>query len=500
MNRIRVCRRYRYLAALMLGMIFAAAPGRCGEREMRLALDECFRRAMSDNLNLKISALGIRYDELSVDMAWSSFDPALSFRMNRGQSESPNFTSYIPVDRITQKTSTVNLTLGQKLSTGGNWGFGAYNALSESNIELIKNYSSYIALSLNQPLLRGFGKKVSYADIYIARLSGDASIHTVEEDAVSLLAQVERAYWNLVYTREALAVKEMALAQADSLLVYNEKGRELGLFVEADVVTARSAFLSRKQEVLEQQNQIRVAEGDLKLLLNLASGEGGDVRIVPVDMPSLPDVDLDADAAIKAALRLRPDYLAALNGIEQQKIRFAVTRNALLPGLDLNASYRLNGSGATLDKNLQRIGEADAFGWSVGLNLSYPLRNRSAKTAYEKSEIELMRAQLSLESLRSRIITDIRSNTGKVATNRERIDVARLAVEANELKLRTEEERYRNRLSTSYLVIQYQTDLANSRNLYYRALMDYILSVLELRQAKGTLLNDMNISIIPAGK
>jgi outer membrane protein TolC len=470
------------------------------EQELKLTLDDCFQRAMSDNLNLKVSALGIRYEELSVDKAQSSFDPSLSFRLNRGQSTSPSYTTYIPVNRIEQKTSTVNLTLGQNLSTGGNWGFGAYNALSESNIELIKNYSSYLGLSLNQPVLRGFGKKVSCASIYLARLSGDSSIHTVESDAISLLAQVERAYWNLVYAREALAVREMALAQAESLLVYNEKGRELGLFVESDVITARSAFLSRKQEVLEQHNQIRVAEGDLKLLLNLASGEGGDVRIVPVDMPSLPKVDLDADVAIKTAFSLRPDYLAALNGIEQQKIRFTVARNALLPGLDLNASYRLNGSGATFDKNLKRIGEADAFGWSLGLNLSYPLQNRSARTDYEKSEIDLRRAQLNLESLRSRIITDIRSATGRVATNYERIEVARLTVEANELKLRTEEEKYRNHLSTSYLVIQYQTDLANSRNLYYRALMDYILSVLELRQAKGTLLNDMNISIIPAGK
>ena len=71
-----------------------------------------------------------------------------------------------------------------------------------------------------------------------------------------------------------------------------------------------------------------------------------------------------------------------------------------------------------------------------------------------------------------------------------------MAVEMNELKLRMEEERFRNQLSTSYLVLQYQTDLANARNLYNKALMDYTLSILDLRQAKGTLLKDLNILII----
>ena len=500
MNRIRVCRRYRYLAAVMLGMVIAASPGRCSENGLTLSLEECFRRAMSDNLNLKATALGIRYGELSVTAAQSSFDPSLSFRLNRGQSESPNYTSYIPVDRITQKSSSVNLSLGQNLSTGGNWGFGAFNTLSESNVERIKNYSSYLALSLTQPFLHGFGRKVAYSSIYLARLSGDSSIHTVEDAAISLLAQVERTYWNLVYARESLAVKGMALAQAESLLVYNEKGRELGLFIESDVIEAKSAFLSRKQDILEQENQIRAAEGELKILLNLAAGETGAMRVVPMDKPSPPKIDLDVNAAIEEAIRSRPDYLGALLGIEQEKIRFAVARNALLPGLDMNASYRLNGSGATFDKNLRKIGEADTYGWSVGLNLSYPLRNRSAKTDYEKREIDLRRAQLNLETLRSRIITDIRSGADKVANNRERIEVARLVVEANELKLRTEEGKFLNHLSTNYLVLQYQTDLANSRNLYNRALMDYVLSVLELRQAKGTLLKDLNISILPAGK
>jgi outer membrane protein TolC len=174
-----------------------------------------------------------------------------------------------------------------------------------------------------------------------------------------------------------------------------------------------------------------------------------------------------------------------------------VARNALLPDLGFSASYRLNGSGESFDRNLRKVADADAFGWNVGLNLSYPISNRAARTEFERQEIMLKRAQLNLDDMKEQIIIDIQSGLRKAETDRERIEVAKQTVEANELKLRAEEEKFRNHLSTSYLVLQYQTDLANARNQYNRALMDCILSVLELRQAKGTLLHDLHISILP---
>lgn len=482
--------------AVQIGFILGNCAGAGADTTLDLSLDECFKRALSDNLSLQAAGLSIPYEKLSVGKAESVFDPSLSFEVNRERSGAPNYTSYIPVDKINEKQSSASLSIGQTVFTGAKWGFGVYNALSESNVERIKNYSSYVGVSLSQPLLRGRGKRMTQSDVYIARLSVKSSIHAVEENAITTLADVERAYWNLVYARKTLEVRGMALAQSESLLAYNEKGRELGVLIDSDVLEAKSAYFSRKQEVLEQEIQIQSAEDALKLLLNITSNETGDIRLFPTDPLSIPEVDLDSGAAMEAALRLRPDYLQSLSGIEQQKMRHAVARNAILPSLALNASYRLNGSGATYDRNLRQIRDADAFGWQLGLSFAYPLNNRDAKSEYARSEIELKRAQLNLEALKNNILTDIRSATNTVETNRKRIDVAKLAVEANELKLKKEEEKFRNHLSTSYLVLQYQTDLANSRNLYHKALMDYTLSVLALRQSRGTLLKDLNISII----
>ncbi len=101
-----------------------------------------------------------------------------------------------------------------------------------------------------------------------------------------------------------------------------------------------------------------------------------------------------------------------------------------------------------------------------------------------------------LEDFKSQIMSEIRTSIRNVNINREKIDVARLSVEVNELRLKNEEERFRNQLSTSYYVLQFQSDLSNARNIYNKALMDYTLAVAEFQKAKGTLLKDLNISII----
>ncbi len=251
--------------------------------------------------------------------------------------------------------------------------------------------------------------------------------------------------------------------------------------------------------MLEQENQILIAENDLKVLLNMSNGSGAGTRILLTDTPSVTEMNDDAASALDVALKTRPDYLSGIVSIEQARIRLGVAKNALLPSLDMNAAYRLNGSGATLDKNLKRIGEADAFGWSVGLNLSYPIGNKNAHAVYQQNDIDLRRAQLNLESLKNRIAADIRSGIGKVATDRRRIEVARLTVEVNEKKLRTDEERFRNRLSTSYLVLQYQTDLANS-GISSTGAIRITRSPCSNSDARGTLLNDLNISIVPVSR
>ena len=494
MKHVKVC--FIAVCHLLLPFILFAVPVIAEESILKLSVDDCIEYALTKNLSLESSRLGIRLNELSVIQEESAFDPGLSLNLTRGKSEQPNYTSYIPVSAIESKTTRLNFTYGQNLTTGANWGVGIYNTLSESNIELEKNYTSYLGFSINQPLLKGYGKDINRSGIYITGLTGETTKLDVENNAVDLLFQVLTAYWNLVNALESQQVYQLALAQADSLLAYNQKGLELGVKTESDVLEAKSARLAREQDILNQKNAIREAGDVLKKLLNISSDDDWSQQLVPTGKLEMTPVDLDDDIALQEALERRPEYQRILTSMKQDEILLSVAENSTLPDLNLNANYRLNSSGTSVGKNIENLGEVEAFGWEIGLRLDYPLKNRNSKSALQKRKIEIKRNKLRLDDLKNQIISEIRTSIGRVNINREKVDVAAMSVEVNELKLRMEEERFRNHLSTSYLVLEYQKDLANARNIYNLSLKDYTMAVLEYQRSKGTLLKDLNVSIV----
>jgi outer membrane protein TolC len=460
------------------------------------SLKDCIDHALSENLNLQSFNLSIQSTELSIVQAESFFDPSLSLNVNRDKSVRPNYFTYYNVNSIESNSNRMNMTLGQNLSTGSNWGIGLYNTLSESNIETEKNYTSNLGVQFIQPLMKGFGKKLNRSNIYFAQLMTESAKDNLEMNAIDLVYNVQRAYWDLVFSRETLEIREISLAQADSLLAYNEKGLSLGILTESDVLEAKSQVVNRQQEILDQKNFIKNSEDILRRLLNMTSEDDMSFEIVTTDAPEIVPIDIDEDNVLESALRLRPDYKIARRALEQNELSIAIAKNSTLPSLDLNAQYNLNSSGTTVSKDLKDLGNTDAYGWQLGLTLSYPLKNRSAKADYEMKQIEMKRAVLALEDVESLIRTEISAGIRNVNTSREMIEVAKLSVDVNELKLKMEEERFRNKLSTSYYVLLFQSDLATAKNQYNKALVDYTMAVVEFQRASGILLEKMNISIV----
>lgn len=490
------CRIVPFLMPVLCALIVSVSSRAFAEDAViELSLRSCIDRALQENLNLRSATLGLRADYESVIQQRSAFDPYLNIVTSHGDSKTPNTVNYIPVSNTINKTSTVNFELSQKLFTGANWNVGIYSNLSDSNIQTNKNYSSYFGFNLTQPLLRNYGRSVAESGVYQALLTGKMSELDLRNSAESLIYSVESSYWTLVYARKTLDVLRMTVAQAESLLANNEMAHSLGLLTASDVLEAKSGVMARRRDVLDQENAVKSSEDALKNLLHLSTPEDLAKSVVPVDSIPVPEMEIDEGKLSDQALNMRPDYLAAQSAIEQSRIEAAVSKNALLPGLDLNTSYRRNGSGTSLSRNFDMVGEGSAYGWEVGLNFVYPLGNRAAKSAFEKSTIQYNRSTLAKEDLEQSILTDLRAAIRNVRVNRRKIDEMALEVEVNRQKLDQEQERFQNHLSTSYLVLTYQNDLANILNLYNKTLVDYNLSVVKLQQTTGTLLRDLNITI-----
>ncbi len=149
----------------------------------------------------------------------------------------------------------------------------------------------------------------------------------------------------------------------------------------------------------------------------------------------------------------------------------------------LNASYQANGLGGTevlraggFPGTIVGPGTVTGFGsvldqlfrhdyptWAVGVSVSYPI-GQSAERGELRAQRSWKRRQAEqrVKSAEARVIQQVRDAAWKVEMNAKRIETARAARELAEQRLDAEQQRFEVGMSTSFLVIQAQRDLAQA--------------------------------------
>jgi outer membrane protein TolC len=179
--------------------------------------------------------------------------------------------------------------------------------------------------------------------------------------------------------------------------------------------------------------------------------------------------------------------------LERQGLVRAFNRNQLWPEIDLQTSYGLNARGTTVRELTEGVADRNNPVWSVGLVATIPLGNRQARAAYETARLTEEQANLTLRRLEQDIIIQVDNAVGQVRTNIKRIEVTRVARRLAEESLKAEEDKLRAGASTSFLVLQAQSQLAAARSAEIRARADYGGSLVDLDRVGGTTLQKNQI-------
>jgi outer membrane protein TolC len=286
-----------------------------------------------------------------------------------------------------------------------------------------------------------------------------------------------------------------------------------------EIVQAQATVAQRQADILAAESEVKNSEDRLKTIINLAADDqtSKDAAIIPTDRPEYTKIDISLDEALDTAMQNRPDLIASRIGLENTEIDLKYTKNQLLPGLDLTASYWSPGvsgdqilylndnplTGQVVGTIPGGIGDSfsDAFAfkyqnWAVGLTLDIPISNILSRAQHQQAKLNLEKAKLQLKNQEQQIFRDIKIAVRNVATNYERIQAYKAARELAEKQLEAEEEKFKVGLSTNYLVLQSQEALADARTAELAAAIDYKLSVAQLYRDLGISLEEKNISIM----
>ena len=131
--------------------------------------------------------------------------------------------------------------------------------------------------------------------------------------------------------------------------------------------------------------------------------------------------------------------------------------------------------------------------YGVGLQLTIPLRNRTARADVVRDQLSVREQQIRLQQLEKQVRLEVTNALIAVEQARESFEAAQSERVLQEQILSAEREKLEVGASTSFYVVQYQRDLAGAQSAEISALASYQKAKTALQRSVGTILEDYSI-------
>ena len=491
-----------------------------GSKVLSISLRDVVERTLKSNIAIAVQDFQSKIKKEEIIEKKAEFDHNLSGEFN-ANSNRRQLSSTFSEPNVTDDLNHLwQVGVNKKFVTGTEYEV-TYEAQRDTTNSLFSGlnpqYSSELILKITQPLLKGFGIDTNKKDIYIANNNLDISDYEFRDKVIEIVADAENIYWDLVFSIDDLKVKQQSIERARELEKRVKAQVEVGVLAPLEILQARSEVASREESVLDAEKSIQDNEDKIKNIINIPfDSADGNKNVHPLDRPKFViNQPVNLDESVKLALTQRPDYLIMKKELDNKKILVKYNENQTYPSLDLVGSFGLNG----ISGNAVAIPELDAgssksefggnFGhgvenmfnweyrtWGMGFSVNYPLGNRAAKSRLSVSRLEVSQMLLDIKDKERNIILEVREAVRQINTDIKRVHAAKLSRQLAEEKLNAEEKKFEVGLSTSFQVLEFQTDLAEEQTNELQAVVDYNKSHIKLRKIIASTLDEYNIRLV----
>ncbi len=491
----------------------------------------------------------------------TSFDPTYTSTFSWDRRSIPinnPFTAGTGVAQaaLTNYSTQWNNQLSQGFHTGTGYAISwNNNRTSTTNPSTFLNPSvqSSLFFSFSQQLLNGFGLLPNTRFILSAKNGRKIADLAFSEQVIATVSSVQNMYWDLVFAREDVKVKQRSVELAEKLYNDNKRQVEIGTLAPIEVVRAESEVARTRQDLIVAQTFLLQQQTLIKNALTKNPAARGliDAEVVPTDAITKPPVTepVTLEQAVKEAWEKRPELRRLQIDLQNRNINVKATRNAMLPTLSLAGQYggiglagnsrtttstpagtftstgtpivdstgapllvggvpaflgspdftsttavRTAGLGGALD----RMKNFDFPTYSVQLSLNIPILNRAAQADNARAQLEKSQAQTSIQRQQNTIVVEVRNAQIALEQNRARVEAAQKSRELAERTLDAEQKKYQLGASTIFFVIQAQRDLAAAQSVEVSSLVALTKSKVDFEKALGRTLEVNNITLADA--
>ena len=499
-----------------------------GKRTHRqdITLEDLYVRAIRHSTQIRVFGDLPVIRETGIREAKGAFDTNafLQSQFNRSNDPVGNTLTTGGADRFKQDEWSFEAGVKKKVITGAEISVSQkVGQIKNNSVFFLPNpqSTSKLELSVTQPLLKGAGVGYNRSVIEIAKIDSEVAMSEFVRQTESHLQEIARAYWTL-YASRVTYLQKLRLLEETGKLAGEVKARMQIDAQTSQLFRAQSAVAARKADLIRSEAAIRNAQDRLRAL---TSDDrllpDSDVELIPRDHLVLNGEMVDAQQAAHIALSTRPEINQAFNQLRAATIRERMSKNELLPELNLVLKGSLGGlDNGDFGSAYGRQYNTGGPGYGVGLILSFPLENNIARARHERRQLEFRQQVDQLRTTVDSVLLEVKISVREVGTSYREALAKYAAVKAYSEDIATLEARRSVQpfldptaaavlgaeatraaslsQTTEYIdrMLDAQDRRARSEEDFIMAAAEYQVSLVNLQRSKGKLLGFEGIQIL----
>lgn len=501
--------------------------GITGKSELSLA--DVVQRTLDNDRDLVVYRLAVQESIFNVKGAQGYYDPILGLTAHRLKSVTPiaSLIGGSANGKLTQKELYADPQISGNLpGLGGSYQLDFSSARQSTDstfVTLNPQFPSAVTLNLTQPLWRGLRFDQNRYRIQVARRNANLSNEQLRQRVIEVVTQAIQAYWELDFAYRNVGVQIDAVRLAEKQDQSNRRQVRQGILAPVDVIQTQTQISTFQQNVFTAQEDLTRAENSLKGFI-LASKDDPlwSKALVPTTPSDAKAVVPPLPEALKEALVNRPEIAESKINVDLNRLDTRLNREQALPQINAVGKFGVQGlSGrpgpvvvnpflSELGINPGSVPAIFPGGYTqsltniyngvfpiaqVGVQMSLPLRNRTAEAQVAVGLIEGKRLAAQSQAVEMAVEADVRNSLQALAAAEARMDSAVSARKFAEDQYESEQRQFQAGTSSVFLVLQRQSDLIAAQSREIRAKADTGRAAADLDRATARTLIAQNIDV-----
>jgi outer membrane protein TolC len=359
---------------------------------------------------------------------------------------------------------------------------------------LDSEYQTAAGVTIEQPLLKGFGRSATLAALRIAARNSDVAYQEYRHQLMQVTAEAEVAYWELYFAQQEVALTAESVKVAETLGRDSKASFDAGRGSNLDVLEAEAGLALRKSRArLSEQKRVEAAN---RVAAFLGQGALGVPGYVATEAPPVRPVEVLRENGHEVAVAMNAELLRAEALAGQERVRLGFAKNQRLPDMNFKVAYQATGLDSHWRNSWGEVERESLPQWTVGLELRIPLFGGiRGKNEQRAALLRLQQAERNIGDLHAQLNSALNSAEERVSSTYAAAQSLAVIVDFRSNLLKTRLQAREIGRVDSRSVLEAEQDLTSAKLDRLQSAIEYEKALLDLQLASGTLLQARGLEI-----